>query len=73
MFGNRTFFFRYLQDYEESAIKGTSHIPEDADPWQKATQIAAHPITAYRMIRRFATEFDAIGGHVSQQLEKRMN
>ncbi len=47
-------------------------MPEDADPWQKATQIAAHPITAYRMIRRFATEFDAVGGHVSQQLEKRM-
>lgn len=48
-------------------------MPENADPWQKATQISAHPITAFRMIRRFAAEFDAIGSHISQQLEKRKN
>jgi len=64
-------FCRYLKDYEDSSIKGTAHMPEDVDPWQRATQVAAHPITAYRMVRRFATEFDAIGSHVSQQLERR--
>ncbi|ODN03759.1 Prolyl 4-hydroxylase subunit alpha-2 [Orchesella cincta] len=62
----------YLQDYEDSSIRGTAHMPEDVDPWQRATQIAAHPITAYRMVRRFATEFDAIGSHVSQQLERQL-
>lgn len=44
-------------------------MPETADAWQKATQVASNPLTSYRMVRRFSHEFDAFGAHVNQYLE----
>lgn len=60
-----------MHDYEDSSLKLTAHLPKDACPVLKATEIAAHPIAAYRMIRRFATEFHSIREHISQNLETR--
>jgi hypothetical protein len=58
-----------MKDYEESSIKGTDHLPPEADSWQKATQISSNPLLSYRMIRRFSNEFDVFGAHLNQYLE----
>ncbi|ODM91854.1 Lovastatin diketide synthase LovF [Orchesella cincta] len=60
---------KYMKDYEDSSIKATAHLPVDATEWEMATEIASHPIAAYRMVRRFATDFYAIGTHVNKKLE----
>lgn len=63
------FFFRYLKDYEDSTLKGTSHLPENTDPWQRAAEATFHPLIAYRMVRRFSHEFQKFVIHIHQSLE----
>ncbi|OXA50064.1 Prolyl 4-hydroxylase subunit alpha-2 [Folsomia candida] len=61
----------YLTDYEDSTIKGTEHLA-DADEWTKASQVSSNPLMSYRMVRRFANEFDVFGAHVNQYLEGKL-
>lgn len=69
----KTLLFRYLKDYEDSTLKGTRHLPENTDPWQKAAEATFHPLMAYRMVRRFSHEFQRFVNHMHLSLESRMN
>jgi len=37
----------------------------------KASAIASHPLMSYRLIRRFASEIDALGKDLAMNFEKR--
>lgn len=59
----------YLADYEDSSVKGTEAFGPGTDEWQKASEVSSNPLLSYRMVRRFANEFDVFGAHVNQYLE----
>ncbi|KAJ6641485.1 Prolyl 4-hydroxylase subunit alpha-2 [Pseudolycoriella hygida] len=62
----------YLKDYEDSTLKGTTHLPENSDPWQKAAEATIHPLIAYRMVRRFSKEFQNFVFHMEHHSENKM-
>ncbi|XP_037036079.1 prolyl 4-hydroxylase subunit alpha-2-like isoform X1 [Bradysia coprophila] len=62
----------YLKDYEDSTLKGTNHLPKNADPWQRAGEATTHPLMAYRMVRRFSKEFQSFVLNLDQVLENKM-
>ena len=53
----------WLQDYKESTIQGTAHLWTERGGMDKklfAEAAIAHPVIAFRMIRRFAKQFPLI-------------
>jgi len=40
---------------------------------EKASVIAQHPLMSYRLIRRFASEIDALGKDLGMDVETRKN
>ena len=61
--------FSYIKDYEDSSIKGTKHLDDDPDPFAKPSAVASHPLMAYRLIKRFASEIDALGKEIGRDHE----
>ncbi len=61
---------KYVRDYEKSSILGTTSLGERASTEEKDKVIAQHPILSYRMLSRYANEFQAIGEHISQNAEQ---
>jgi hypothetical protein len=52
-------------------MKGTKHLDGDKDPLAKASAVASHPLMAYRLIKRFASEIEALGRDFARDIETR--
>jgi len=61
---------RYTGDYEESSIKGTSHLKPGSRDEDHAEVVASNPILSFRMLSRYAEEFKAVGQHISENAEQ---
>ncbi|OXA64987.1 Prolyl 4-hydroxylase subunit alpha-1 [Folsomia candida] len=61
---------KYTRDYEKSTILGTSFLGESVRNKERDSIISQHPILAFRMLNRYANEFNEIGKHIAENAEQ---